>query len=63
MAYKNNKHTMFSSLTGYRTYILGAIGILTVVASWLGFISTEAASGILMVVVPGGMMTLRAAVK
>lgn len=47
-------------LAGSRTYILGGIGLLAGIAHVLGFIDLVTLNTILGVIVPSGLITLRA---
>ena len=50
-------------LKGYRTYILGALALVTIGANFLGYLDTETANTLLAVLGFSGLISLRAAVK
>lgn len=54
---------MKTILDGYKTYLIGALGILTVLAWNFSYLTPEASQAILGILGFGGLMTLRAAVK
>lgn len=50
-------------LEGYKTYILGALALVTIVAAHFGIVDTDTANTLLAVFGFGGLISLRAAVK
>lgn len=52
---------MFTSLSGYRTYICAALGAATTGAFFLGWIDQQTASMVLALLGFGGLAALRAA--
>lgn len=49
-------------LTGYRTYIIAVVALITIGANLLGFVDANTANVLLSVFGFGGLITLRAAV-
>jgi hypothetical protein len=53
---------MLNFLTGYRTYLLGAAGIITIILYSVGVVSADSANVLLGIFGFGGFMTLRSSV-
>ena len=54
---------MFTSLEGYRTYILGTAALVTIVVYALGWVSAEGANMLLAIFGFGSILSVRSAVK
>lgn len=54
---------MLTSIQGYRTYILGTLGIVVAVLGLFGILTPETVQGIETILGFGGILSLRAAVK
>ena len=49
-------------LTGYKTYIIATVALITIGANLLGFVDSNTANTILSIFGFGGMITLRSAI-
>lgn len=55
--------SMFTSIEGYRTYVLGALALVTIVATTLGWVDPQSANTLLALFGFGSILTVRSAVK
>ena len=54
---------MFTSLSGYRTYILAGAALAVVAGSMFGLVSVEVSNTLLSILGFSGLISLRAAVR
>ena len=56
-------YNMFTSLSGYRTYILAGAALAVVAGSMFGLVSVEVSNTLLSILGFSGLISLRAAVR